>query len=208
MDYEDSYNNEGSTPAVKSLLAINIAVFVAELLRTDFMLTWFALWPDFHGMFTPPFEPWQLVTYSFLHSTTDFFHIIFNMLGLWMFGQTLELTLGTKRFLIYYFVCVLGAALTHLAFAHLVGSYYPVIGASGGIFGLLLAFGMLYPREKMYFMFIPIGIEARFFVVFYGLVELITGITGVIGGVAHFAHLGGMLFGIVMILYWRKKRYI
>lgn len=212
--YEDSYEQPSIfTPAVKWLLTMNILVFVMQFMRGQFMEYWFALWPNIHSGYLPisvneyyavnAFRPWQLITYAFLHSTSSISHILFNMIGLWMFGKPLELTVGTKRFTIFYLICVLGGALTHLAYAHVVGSPFPMLGASGGIFGLLLAYGMLFPREKVFMLFIPVPIEARFFVIFYGLLELFNGITNVQGGVAHFAHLGGMLFGFFVIQYWR-----
>jgi membrane associated rhomboid family serine protease len=212
--YEDSYEEPSVfTPAVKWLITMNILVFVMQFLRGQFMEYWFALWPNFHSGYLPvsvneyyavnSFRPWQLITYAFLHSTSSISHILFNMIGLWMFGKPLELTVGTKRFTIFYLTCVLGGALTHLAYAHVVGSPFPMLGASGGVFGLLLAYGMLFPREKVFMLFIPVPIEARFFVILYGLLELFNGISNVQGGVAHFAHLGGMLFGIFVIQYWR-----
>ena len=212
--YDDSYEeNRIFTPAVKWLLTINLLVFVMQFFRGQFLEYWFALWPNLHSGYLPvsgnefiavnSFHVWQLVTYAFLHSTSSISHIIFNMLGLWMFGKPLELTVGTKRFTIFYFVCVVGGALTHLVYARATGTPFPMLGASGGIFGLLLAYGMIFPREKVYMLFIPIPIEARFFVMFYGLLELLNGITNVEGGVAHFAHLGGMLFGFFVIQFWR-----
>jgi len=202
-------------PAVKWLLIANVIVFGTQFLRGQFMEYWFALWPNAEAgmlrysawdvMAVNSFYPWQLVTYAFLHSTASFSHILFNMLALWMFGKSIEQAMGTKRFTIYYFVCVIGAALTHLLYARIVGSPLPVLGASGGVFGLLLAYGMLFPREKVLLLFFPVPIEARYFVMFYGLLEIFNGMTRLQGGVAHFAHLGGMLFGFFMIQFWRGK---
>jgi membrane associated rhomboid family serine protease len=176
---------------------------------------WFALWPNLKsaayaipggGVYeVNAFRPWQIVTYAFLHSTGTITHILFNMLALWMFGRTIEWTIGTRRFTVYYFVCVVGAALTHLTYAYFTGSPVPVLGASGGIFGVLLAFGILFPHEKVYMLFIPVPIDAWIFVTFYGLLEVLNGLTNLTDGVAHFAHLGGMIFGFFLLQFWRGR---
>ena len=213
---DDSYEDDGFlTPAVKWLLIANGLVFLAQYLRPDFMQYWFALWPNLHSgvlrygpddfYFFNSFRPWQIVTYGFLHSTTMLPHILSNMLGLWMFGQDIERALGTRRFVVYYFFCIVGAALAHLGFAAVAHSWTPVLGASGAIFGLLLAYGMLFPRNKIYLLFFPVPIEARFFVFIYGLFELLSGLSATNDRVAHFAHLGGMLFGFFLVQYWRGK---
>jgi len=153
---------------------------------------------------TVGFQPWQLVTYAFLHG--GFTHILFNMFALYMFGGTIERTFGTRNFIIYYFVCAIVAALAQLVvvqwFTH---GFYPTLGASGAIFGLLLAFGMLYPHEKMMLMFLPVPMPAWLFVTGYAVIELVMGVTGTQAGVAHFAHLGGMVGGYALIQYWRGK---
>ncbi|HNX05244.1 MAG TPA: rhomboid family intramembrane serine protease [Opitutales bacterium] len=213
---DDSYEDNGFlTPAVKWILTANAIVFFAQFLRGPFMEYWFALWPNLHSVVLQSshgdilainsFKPWQLVSYGFLHSTATYTHIVFNMLALWMFGQDIERALGTRRFTLYYFVCVVGAAITHLVFATITHSFIPVIGASGGIFGLLLAYGILFPRNNIYIMFLPIPIEARFLVIIYGLLEVFSGLSATRDGVAHFAHLGGMIFGFFMIQYWRGR---
>ena len=161
----------------------------------------FALWPLAGGDHS--FMPWQLVTYAFLHAGLN--HLFFNMLALLMFGAPLEYTWGTQRFLQYYFVCVLGAGLTYLAWAAAMQIQSPVIGASGGVFGLLLAYGMLFPKQRVMLLFPPIPMDARTLVIGYGVVELLMGVTGLGGNIAHFAHLGGMLFGWLMIRYWRGQ---
>jgi membrane associated rhomboid family serine protease len=148
------------------------------------------------------FMPWQLVTYAFLHANLN--HIFFNMLALLMFGAPLEYTWGTKRFLQFYFVCVVGAGLTYLAWAALMQFTGPVLGASGGVFGLLLAYGMLFPKQRVMLLFPPIPMDARTLVIGYGVIELLLGVLGT-GNIAHFAHLGGMLFGWLMIRYWRGQ---
>lgn len=176
-----------------------------------------ALWPlgvdswaaerGFLGGVEVGFYPWQLVTYGFLHG--NFAHIFFNMLALWMFGRDIELRWGSRRFAIYYFTCVVGAGLIQLIVATLSlnagGRPYPTIGASGGTFGILLAFGMLFPYRQVMLLFPPIPMEARYFVIIFGGIELFLGVSGLSTGIAHFAHLGGMLFGFLLILYWRGK---
>jgi membrane associated rhomboid family serine protease len=215
--YGDDSTGQSSVlpPAVKWLLTANLVVFVAQMLRPDFMEYWFALWPNLKsaayaipggGVYeVNAFRPWQIVTYAFLHSTGTITHILFNMLALWMFGRTIEWTIGTRRFTVYYFVCVVGAALTHLTYAYFTGSPVPVLGASGGIFGVLLAFGILFPHEKVYMLFIPVPIDAWIFVTFYGLLEVLNGLTNLTDGVAHFAHLGGMIFGFFLLQFWRGR---
>jgi membrane associated rhomboid family serine protease len=195
--------------ATQALLWINGGVFLLLKLLdpTGTLFAPFALWPlggagqDVLSQL-PSFMPWQLVTYAFLHANLE--HIFFNMLALLMFGAPLEYTWGTKRFLQFYFVCVFGAGLTYLAWAALMGIASPVIGASGGVFGLLLAYGMLYPKQRVMLLFPPIPMTARTLVIGYGAIELLLGVMGT-GNIAHFAHLGGMLFGWLMIRYWRGQ---
>ena len=148
----------------------------------------------------PGFWPWQLVSYSFLHG--DFGHLLFNMFALWMFGVQLENTWGSRRFGIYYFICVVGAALIQMLV--MWGVPVPTLGASGGVYGILLAFGMMFPNQPIYLYFL-VPIKAKWLVIGYGLLELWAGVTGTQAGVAHFAHLGGMLFGFFLILYWRGR---
>ena len=196
----------------KALLIANIVGFVLQWLLGDGRLLAFMLWPlggdvyDPAGM-APSFMPWQLLSYAFLHG--GFAHIAFNMLALVMFGAPLEYTWGERRYLTYYLVCVVGAGLCQLG----VGSWavasgtdpYPTIGASGGVFGLLLAYGMLFPNQRVMLLFPPIPMKARTFVILFGVAELVLGFTGWQPGVAHFAHLGGMLFGWLVIRYWRGQ---
>ena len=196
----------------KALLIANIVGFVLQWLLGDGRLLAFMLWPlggdvyDPAGM-APSFMPWQLLSYAFLHG--GFAHIAFNMLALVMFGAPLEYTWGERRFLTYYLVCVVGAGLCQL----LVGSMavaqgqdpYATVGASGGVFGLLLAYGMLFPNQRVMLLFPPIPMKARTFVIVFGAIELMLGFTGWQPGVAHFAHLGGMLFGWLLIRYWRGQ---
>ena len=194
----------------KALLIANVVLFVLQQPFLLGMQTFepFVLWPISSGGFDPfspgqNFQPWQLLTYGFLHGS--FGHLFFNMLALFMFGAPLELTWGEKRFATYYLVCVAGAGLCQLLVAALVGEGGAVLGASGGVFGLLLAYGMLFPNQRVMLLFPPIPMKARTFVILFGVGELVLGMTGWQPGVAHFAHLGGMLFGWLLIRYWRGQ---
>ena len=182
-------------PVTRALLLINVAVFFLLPLIGGGMAGLFALWP-----IGPNFMPWQVVTYAFLHGS--FGHLFFNMLGLWMFGSELERVWGEKRFLQFYFASVLAAALTQLVVTGLMGAVYPTIGASGGLFGLLLAFAMMFPN-RIILLFFVIPMKARYLVALYGLLELYQGFYVMNSGVAHFAHLGGMIGGWIMLRYWR-----
>ncbi|MBT8078831.1 MAG: rhomboid family intramembrane serine protease [Gammaproteobacteria bacterium] len=152
------------------------------------------------------FMPWQLLTYGFLHATGTLTHIFFNMFALWMFGRDLERIMGSRRFLTYYLTCVVGAGLVQLLVAGFTGVPTVTVGASGGVFGILLAFAMAFPNRMIMLIFPPIPMRAKYFVFFYGLLELYLGVSGVNPGVAHFAHLGGMLFGYMLLRYWRNHR--
>lgn len=188
-------------PIVKTLLLVNVAAFcLAAILGQESVLTiWLALWPVESGLFMP----WQVVTYAFLHGSIG--HLFFNMLGLWMFGSELERLWGEKRFMQFYAASVLTAAAAQLVVTFLAGSVYPTVGASGGLFGLLLAYGMLFPNRTIMPLFPPIPMKAKVFVALYGGLELFFGVTGTASGIAHFAHLGGMLGGFLMIRYWRGQ---
>ena len=181
-------------------------MFLLQLSGGAKLVNAFALWPlqSGAGLFDsvgPGFQIWQLVTYSFLHG--GLMHLLLNMYALWLFGTRMESVWGSRAFAIYYFVCVVGAGLVQLIIASQASSIYPTIGASGGVFGLLLAFGMTFPNERLLLMFPPIELPAKWFVLIYGLVELYFGVSGTMAGVAHFAHLGGMLFGFILLRYWR-----
>ena len=188
-------------PVTRNLLIANIAVFLLQQVMGDAILQYFALWPLGSGLF----GVWQIVTSAFLHGGVT--HILFNMIALYMFGGAIERTLGARNFTIYYFVCAIVASLLQLAVLWFFppAEYGPTLGASGAIFGLLLAFGMMYPHEKVMLMFLPIPMPAWLFVTGYAVVELTMGVTGFEPGVAHFAHLGGMRGGIVLIEYWRGR---
>jgi membrane associated rhomboid family serine protease len=184
-------------PVTQSLLIANVLVFLLQTQIGD--LDAFALWPPGSGHFAP----WQLVTYGFLHG--GFAHIFFNMLGLWMFGSDIERLFGSRYFLAYYFACLVSAALTQLVFTALAGGPpVPTVGASGALYGLLLAFGMYFPRRMVVLIFPPIPMPARVFVIVFGGLELLFGVMGTPDGVAHFAHLGGMLGGWLVIQYRRR----
>lgn len=159
------------------------------------------------GQAVPHFQFWQLVSYSFLHGSV--MHLLVNMYALWLFGTRMERVWGSQAFAIYYFFCVIGAGLVQLVVATLGvsagGAVYPTIGASGGVFGLLLAFGMTFPNERLMLVFPPVVLKAKWFVLIYGGIELFSGVTGTQAGVAHFAHLGGMLFGFILLWYWRRN---
>lgn len=190
--------------AIFVLLVTNGLAFAAEHLQPNFMLTWFPLWPLASSQ--PSFMPWQLVTYGFLHDLNGISHILFNMFGLWMFGRDLERLMGAQRFLIYYLTCVVGAGVVQLVVAQMQGSIYPTLGASGGVFGILLAYAMAFPNRTVLLLIPPIPMKAKYFVLFYGLLELYLGVSGRSPGVANFAHLGGMLFGFILLQYWRGSR--
>lgn len=163
-----------------------------------------ALWPV--DSIFPEFAPWQLLTYGFLHDINGLSHILFNMFGLWMFGRDLERMMGAQRFLIYFLTCVIGAGIVQLLVAFLTGGMSPTVGASGGIFGLLLLYGMTFPNRTIVLLMPPIPMKAKYFVVVFGLLELYLGISGKTPGVANFAHLGGMLFGFLLLQFWRSRR--
>ena len=188
-------------PVTRALILANVALFVLELLTGNYLIRHFGLWP----LGSPLFQPWQLLTYAFLHDPTNFLHLFLNMFALFMFGRSLESSWGARRFLIYYLVCVLVAGLTQLAVTAGLAQTEATIGASGGVFGVLLAFAWFFPRQKLIVLPIPIPLPAWLVVGGYALLELIFGVTGREQGVAHFAHLGGMLGGILCILYWRAR---
>jgi len=155
-----------------------------------------ALWPLESGYF----QVWQLLTYAFLHGS--FGHLFFNMFAVWMFGTPLEQSWGSQRFVSYYVACVLGAAFAQILVQQVNGGIYPTIGASGGVFGLLLAYGVMWPENRLFLIFFPVPIKAKWFVLIYGGAELLFGLTGTAPGIAHFAHLGGMVFGAALLLKW------
>ncbi|MCR6702228.1 MAG: rhomboid family intramembrane serine protease [Dokdonella sp.] len=200
-------------PVTRALLIANVAIFVLQQWFDEWLIVHFALWPlgphQVYGIengvaLRVGFEIWQVLTYGFLHGSV--MHIAFNMLALWMFGGPIERLFGSRPFAIYYVVCVIGAAAAQLVVvSFFTGGFYPTLGASGGVMGLLLAFGMMYPQARVMALLIPVPMPAWLFVILYGVMELIFGITRTQSGVAHFAHLGGMVVGWVLILYWRGR---
>ena len=186
-------------PVTRALVVANVVLFLVTMSAEPLVVP-LALWPLGAG-----FMPWQLVTYAFLHGSLT--HVLFNMLGLYSFGSDLERVWGSRRFLIYYMTSVLAAAVTQLVFTSVTGSQNPTVGASGGVFGLLLAFAMLFPHRKVLLLIPPIPMRAPVFAVVYGIIELVLGVTGTQEGVAHFAHLGGMLGGFLLLTSWGRRRY-
>ena len=182
-------------PVTKVLMLACVAGFCLNLFVP--LASWFALWPLTSGQFMP----WQVLSYAFLHGDT--LHLFFNMLGLWMFGAELEQLWGSRRYAQYLLAAVVVAAFTQLLITLLAGSPVPTVGASGALFGLLLAFGMLFPNRTIMPLFPPIPMKARNFVILFGGIELLLGVWGG-SGIAHFAHLGGMLGGWLLIRHWRR----
>lgn len=213
--YNNGNNFISQIPTVtKNLVAINILMFIATLVNENFMVANFAM---FYPA-SPFFKPWQILTHMFMHG--GFWHIFFNMYSLLMFGSILERSLGPKKFLIFYFVTGLGAVALHTGvewmqakvfIANGIAQAYqqllvtPTLGASGAIYGLLIGFAMLYPQARLTLIFPPIPMTAKWLVIIFAAIELFSGINGIQDGVAHFAHLGGMLFGWLLIRWWRKQ---
>lgn len=212
--YDNGNNFISQIPTVtKNLVAINILMFIATLVNENFMVANFAM---FYPV-SPFFKPWQILTHMFMHG--GFWHIFFNMYSLLMFGSILERSLGPKKYLIFYFVTGLGAVALHTGvewmqarvfIANGIAQAYqqllvtPTLGASGAIYGVLIGFAMLYPQARLTLIFPPIPMTAKWLVIIFAAIELFSGINGIQDGVAHFAHLGGMLFGWLLIRWWRK----
>ena len=194
-------------PVTRALLIANVAVFILQMLTGDLLIGPFALWPFGSPQFptAPEFEIWQVVTYGFLHGSLT--HLFFNMFALYMFGGEIERLFGSRRFLVYFLTCVVGAAIAQLLVLSVMNRPpVPTVGASGGVFGLLLAYGLAFPQRKLMLLFPPIPMPAWLFVTLYGLLELYLGVTGSGQGVAHFAHLGGMAAGALLLVYWSRTR--
>ena len=207
-------------PVTKNLIIINVIVFLASLLNENFMIGTFALfYPT-----SPYFHWWQVITHMFMHG--GFWHIFFNMYTLLIFGCVVERIIGSKKFLLFYFICGLGAVALHLGVEYLQMQSYmqgaalgnatalqnialikntPTVGASGAIYGVLMGYAMLFPESRMTLLFPPVTLSAKWMVAIFAAIELFTGVTGLSAGIAHFAHLGGMLIGWLMILSWRKR---
>lgn len=217
-----TYYNEGGRggflsmipPVVKNLVAINILMFIATLINENFMVGNFAM---FYPA-SPWFRIWQPLTHMFMHG--GIWHIFFNMYTLLMFGIVLENRLGSQKFLIFYFVTGLGAVALHTGVQWLQVQYFlragsiaaytsilntPTLGASGAIYGVLIGYAMCYPDSRLTLLFPPVTLTAKWFVIIFAVIELFTGISGLHDGVAHFAHLGGMLFGWLLIRWWKRQ---
>ena len=219
------------SPVVKNLLIINIIFFIATLMFAEKMVEWFAVF----YFDSPMFKVWQIITYMFMHSPVSYAHILFNMFALYTFGSTLEYVMGSKRFLNFYLITGLGAlalqmlvqaielntatgsimplthniSLTNPDQIALVREIYmgPMLGASGAIFGLLIAFGMIFPNAELFILFIPVPVKAKYIIPIYIVIELFLGVAQFTGdSVAHFAHLGGALFGFILIKIWGVRR--
>lgn len=192
-------------PVVKNLIIINCLVFLATWLNPGDLghkILEFGSLQIGPRMFGYEFHTFQFITYMFLHS--NFEHIFFNMFALWMFGRSLEYDLGSRRFLIYYMVCGVGAALIQAGITVALGQPMALLGASGAVMGLLLAFGVMYPNAVIMLLIPPIPMKAKWFVIIYAVIELFLGWRGV-GNVAHFAHVGGMLWGYLLLLWWKRR---
>ena len=180
----------------RPLVAIGIIVVCVAVFLANNISAQLALWP----LYSNYFQPWQLISYGFLHGS--FNHLFFNMFALWMFGLPIEKMWGSKKFAEYYFLCILGAGLVQLLVQYISGEVYPTIGASGAVFGLLLAYGVTWPNAKLFLIFFPVPIKAKWFVLIYGAAELVFGVTGAMPQVAHYAHLGGLFFGAGLLWRW------
>lgn len=193
-------------PVVKNLIIANSMIWLAM-----FLIPRFDLFASTYGQLfwvgSPLYHTYQFVTYMFLHGSLS--HLFFNMFALWMFGRTLEYELGSRRFLVYYMVCGIGAALLQMMVAWLSQEYaFTMLGASGAVMGLLLAFGVMHPNEQIFIIPFPFPIKAKWFVIGYVILELFQGWGGFDAGVAHFAHVGGMLWGWLLLSYWKKRGFI
>ncbi len=203
--------------ATKNLILVNVLVFVATIINENYMIGTFGLfYPT-----SPYFRWWQVVTHMFMHG--GFWHILFNMYTLFIFGVVVERIIGTKKFLLFYFVCGFGAAALQMGTQYIEMQAFlnsaseaalkgiavlkstPTVGASGAIYGVLIGYAMLFPQSKMTLIFPPVTLSAKWMVIIFAAIELFTGVTGFADGVAHFAHLGGMLIGWFMIKWWRKR---
>ena len=197
----------GLPTVTRALLIANVAIFIVQQFTGNLLIGPFALWPFATPEFrdAPGFAIWQLLTYGFLHGSLT--HLFFNMFALYMFGGEIERLFGSRRFLVYFLTCVVGAAIAQLLVLSVMNRPpVPTVGASGGVFGLLLAYGLAFPQRKLMLLFPPIPMPAWLFVTLYGLLELYLGVTGSGQGVAHFAHLGGMAAGALLLVYWSRTR--
>lgn len=200
------YYNNGSgfmsnvPKAVKHIIIINVLMLVLTYLNNPLMSKWFALNP-----ISFLWKPWQLVTYMFMHG--GFGHLFFNMYTLFIFGSVLENVWGTKKFLTFYFVTGIGAALVNIGVQYLTGSFALTVGASGAIYGILMGYAMLYPDSMLTLILPPVSMKAKWFVLIFAGIELLLGISNnPADNVAHFAHLGGLVFAFLLLMFWKKRR--
>tara|TARA_Y100001968_G_C19367595_1_gene723393 strand:- start:53 stop:721 length:669 start_codon:yes stop_codon:yes gene_type:complete len=218
MSYLQTQRFQILPPVVKNLLIINGLFFLATICLKSMGVNLYDIF-GLHHWESSKFKIWQTISHMFMHSDQDFGHIFFNMFAVWMFGSQLENLWGSKRFLNYYLLTGLGAALLQIIIVQFFEipatlnsvffiENYTMVGASGCLFGLLIAFGLLFPNTQLFFIFIPFPIKAKYFVMIYGLIELFSGVQNVVGNtggnIAHWAHLGGMIFGFLIIKYWEK----
>lgn len=190
----------GLPPVTQGIIIANVLAFMLEFtLGNNSLISIFALWP-----LNSQFLPWQILTYAFLHGSVT--HLLFNMFAVYMFGADMERVWGGRRYLIYYVVCAIAAALAQLLVSSATGAQYPTLGASGAVFGLLLAFARYFPERQIMLLIPPILLPTKLFVVLYGTLELVMGVTGTQAGVAHFAHLGGLAGGFLLMRYWKTWR--
>lgn len=204
-------------PVTRNLILVNVVVYVFTVINQEFMIGTF-------GLFYPTsryYHWWQVVTHMFMHG--GFWHIFFNMYTLFIFGVVVERIIGSKKFLLFYFICGLGAAALQMGTQYLEMQMFlnsdsqsamqsivalkstPTVGASGAIYGVLIGYAMLFPESRMTLIFPPVTLSAKWMVVIFAAIELFTGVFGIVDGVAHFAHLGGMLIGWLMIRWWRRR---
>lgn len=196
-----SYSTDRMPPVVKILLIINVAVFIAQsLLDSSMGLTWYLA---LHPLDSPGFSSYQMLTHMFTHGGIG--HILFNMFALWSFGKVLENVWGGKRFLAFYMMCGVGAAVFHLLVQHFSGGGSLAVGASGAVMGIFAAFALLFPNAELYLMFVPIPIKAKWAMLGLMALDIFGGIAGR-DNIAHFAHLGGALTGIIMVWNWNRSR--
>lgn len=196
------YQRNSSIPnVVFALLILNGLVYALQISFPE-ILDRFVLYSPNTGRFMP----WQLLSYGFMHSTKGIYHIAFNMLALWMFGREMEQVMGARRFLTYWLVCVIGAGVVQILVSMISGQPSATVGASGGVLGLLLAFAMAFPNRIIVLLIPPIPMKAKYFVVVFGLITLYLGFSGGAPQIAHFAHLGGMLSGFIMLKFWAMRR--
>jgi membrane associated rhomboid family serine protease len=226
MSYYNSGNRiQKDTPIIFNLIIINVLVYAAQKFIGDNVTDAIALYPVNSALF----KPYQIITHMFAHSPGMLFHIIFNMLALWMFGSVLERFWGPKKFLIFYLVCGIGAALTHLGMQYLRAEDHSMItqeminqylsenptvpkyalggalGASGAVMGVMVAFAYIFPNTELYMMFIPLPVKAKYAVPVMVAIDLFGGFASISGDtIAHFAHLGGALTGFLLVLYWNR----